>query len=232
MALFIDPLGQEVELGDLVIISDGSYASANSIHMVTRKGSTDLIQVNGRSYFRNQFLVKVNALCDSLPQPQQDRVAILRRQSVEEGWINPEPVSNKAPSPRFAIMAYVVKEYTERDRLGNPCGVPRFCSVTYRIISVSPVLRDARIKLSTVDREIRQTLTGMQYLDVNSGFITKPTQRDLDQRTGLRFYNGYSERALAARDLKSLGLENYIDQEVPREVMESIAIALPFSVRR
>lgn len=219
MALFRDPLGQDVELGDIVIIADGGAASARRLHMVTRKGSTDLAQVDGSSYYPQRFLIKVDALLDSLSQARRREVEVLRNVSREQGWLNATPVAKKVPTPRYLVVAF--EEYWLETGTTTTPGLRRsvWHSTRYYVVKCEGNTdTQARAAVNDIQRDLQSVLTDGRYLIHNTA-TWQPAIHNRNDRDGFVFYGGYSYARMSLKSLKERGLEGYINREIPEDVI-------------
>lgn len=109
----VDILGQEIKVGDVVVATNQSTIY-NQVHVVTRLGSADKIQVNGSSYAKAVYLMVIN---------EQYKIAkgeeafdTLRMQYEDQ--MNEERVVKKPNSPRFIVLQY--GSYMNGSRDPNP----------------------------------------------------------------------------------------------------------------
>lgn len=219
MALFKDPLGQDVELGDIVVIADGGAASAGILHMVTRKGSTDLAQIDGSGYFPQRFLVKVDALLESLSQTRRREVEDLRNASREQGWLNANPVTKKAPSSRYLVVAF--EEYGAETGI-IPFNEPRravYIGTKYCIVKCEGNSdSQARTAVHAMQQELQSVLTDGRYLIHNTA-TWQPARSNYNDRDGFVFNSRCTYSRMSLKSLKERGLAEYAGREIPQDVI-------------
>lgn len=224
MAIFTDPLGQEVELGDVVVIGDGGWANLSRPQVVTRKGSTDLIQLNGHGYTKQCNLLKINALIPSLPEQKQREIADLRSRAEAEGWLNEKPIKKKPLPTRYLILAAMVYELSPARGYGR---IRNVISTKYYLVEMVGTSQRAicDAKHEKYD-QLRSTLSEGQYLDTCLGIWSKP-RIGYGDREGLYFFTSYNWDSFSRTAINNMGLENYINSELPFEAIESITVKKP-----
>lgn len=224
MAIFTDPLGQEVELGDVVVIGDGGWANLSRPQIVTRKGSTDLIQLNGYGYTKQCNLLKINALIPLLSEQKQSEITDLRSRAEAEGWLNEKAVPKKPLPTRYLILAAMVYELGTRQRYG--CTRNVISTKYYLVEMVGTSQRAICDAKHEKDAELRSTLSEGQYLDTCLGVWSKP-RRGYGDREGLYFFTSYNLDSFSRTAINNMGLEVYINKELPFEAIESVTVKKP-----
>lgn len=224
MAIFTDPLGQEVELGDVVVIGDGGWANLSRPQVVTRKGSTDLIQLNGHAYTKQGNLLKINAIIPSLPEQKQREIADLRSRAEAEGWLNEKAVPKKPLPTRYLILAAQVYRAIPGGRYGY---ARNLLSTKYYLIEMTGTSQRAICDAKQEkDAELRSTLSEGQLLDTCLGIWSKP-RRGYGDREGLYFFTSYNWDSFSRTAINNMGLEVYINKELPFEAIESVTVKKP-----
>lgn len=224
MAIFTDPLGQEVELGDVVVIGDGGWANLSRPQIVTRKGSTDLIQLNGHGYTKQCNLLKINTLIPLLPEQKQREIVDLRSRAEAEGWLNEKVVPKKPVPTRYLILAAQVYRAIPGGRYGY---ARNLLSTKYYLVEMvgtsQRAICDAKHEK---DAELRSTLSEGQLLDTCLGIWSKP-RRGYGDREGLYFFTSYNWDSFSRTAINNMGLEVYINKELPFEAIESVTVKKP-----
>ena len=183
--VIVDILGREVKVGDIVVSTNNS-SSWKQIHVVTRLGSKDRVQVNGCSYVMAEYMmVCTEQYIIAKGEAEANKLIDQYREDFKE-----EQVKKKLPSPKFWILKF--SKYNDRNMK------PR-CFV---------------VKLQGNGDECNK-----QYKEFISKFDLSElgglyANRESLNAKNLWVYASMND-AKTMKELKVLGLEEFIDQEIP-----------------
>ena len=105
--MIVDILGREVKVGDIVVSTNNSSAW-QQIHVVTRLGSTDRVQVNGSGYVMAEYMmICTEQYVIAKGQEAADKLIAEYKEYFEE-----KPVEKKLPSPKFHVLRF--RHYTDK----------------------------------------------------------------------------------------------------------------------
>ena len=182
----VDILGREVKVGDIVVSTNNS-SSYKQIHVVTRLGSADRIQVNGNSYLKAEYTM----ICT-------EQYSIAKGQEACESLINEnkeffveQQVEKKPPSPKFYVLCM--------NRYKTPGVVntkPR-----YFVVALRGNGHEMVVQYQDFFKDIDLSAFG-QYFSTES----------LNKNN--KWYRSSMGHLKTMKELKAIGLENVINSEI------------------
>lgn len=200
--MIVDILGREIKVRDIVVATNNSSVYPQ-IHVVTRLGSENRVQLNGSSYAMAEYLM----VCT-------EQYVIQKGQKEADTFVNKcaeffddEQVVKKLPPPRF-VVSRICHYTTYKDGKSIRDPRPRFF-----VIQVQGTNQDCFKQLN--EFQAKQNITikdpDRKYLKEN-----KPKEYASDYyRVGMFWVYHDIKHAVSLRQLKEWGLDAFINQEVP-----------------
>jgi hypothetical protein len=189
----VDILGQEIKVGDVVVATNQSTIY-NQVHVVTRLGSADKIQVNGSSYAKAVYLMVINEQYKIAKG--EEKFDALRMQHEE--YMNEERVVKKPHTPRFLVL-----RYADYPRNVNGKYTVDQCPVFY-VIGTCATIQDTVKKINDITKDCSKG----EYFERKN---LKPKNMQFSYSD---FSKDFSRKALVEIDMD---LELWVDQRVSED---------------
>lgn len=195
-----DCLGQEIKVGDIIAYTHGSY---NQIYVVTQLGNNDNVKVGG-SYVKASLTIKVTEQCEL---HYGEKYVTDMVEAVRHEFSTEKPKKAKTAPSEFYIFKLAGKYWviraqgftvSERNKMRQE-----------KMSNIQPPSTGGCYWYSTNDDECLQVFVHRHYYNI------------------YRFEKqGYINTSVQLSKLKEYGLEEYIDKEVPEDVMAALLKSL------
>lgn len=194
-----DSIGQVLVVGSVVMPTSNSSAYMQP-QVVTRLGSKDSVQLNGSSYLAAGLLIAV----DLQVKAHKGEAFYTALVQEHEQYFNLQPVEKKPASPRFMVLAPMCQANSYKQPKDN----------SIYILEINGTSQERA-------RQIGEFVKSFGAYSTYCGAGLKK-RKSYGQPEKLVWTYEDQDNSFSRKDLKELGLEQYIGNVVPEHIAQGL----------